>query len=42
MFGLEFLNLSPETAFVVGVFVGLLIALVAYADGDFGRARHGA
>ena len=42
MFGLEFLNLSPETAFVVGVFVGLFMALLMHADGDFGRARHGA
>jgi len=42
MFGLEFLNLSPEMTFVVGVFVGLLIALAAYADGDLRRAGHGA
>ena len=42
MFGLEILNLSPETAFAVGVFVGLLIAFVIYLDGDFGRTSHGA
>ena len=42
MFGLEILNLSPEMAFVVGVFVGLLLAIAMYADGDLRRAEHGA
>ncbi len=42
MFGLEFLNLSPEMAFGVGVLFGLLLAWAMYADGDFGRAEHGA
>ena len=42
MFGLEILNLSPEVAFAVGVFVGLIIALAMYADGDLRRASNGA
>ncbi|SEW23249.1 hypothetical protein [Thermococcus thioreducens] len=32
MFGLEFLNLSPEMAFGVGVLFGLLLAWGIYED----------
>lgn len=41
MFGLEFLNLSPEAAFGFGVIFGLLLAWGIYEDlGAHRREQH--